>query len=94
MPRRRTTADWQQLIAEFEASDQTIQSFCNDRGLSAGYFGKRRALLRKRGSAFSVGRVSAPSIGAVSIQMGELAIRCDSSVPASWLAELVTTLRS
>jgi len=94
MPRRRSTPDWEQLIAEFEASDQTIQAFCEERGLSAGYFGKRRALLRKRGSVFAVGRVSAPSIGAVSIQMGELSIRCDSGVPVPWLAELIAALRA
>ena len=93
MARRRSYADWQRLIAEYESGDQTIQAFCAERGLSAGYFGKRRALLRKRSDAFSIGRVAAPTSGAVTVQLGELSVRCDSSVPANWLAELITALR-
>lgn len=94
MPRRRSTADWQQLVAEYEASGQTIHSFCKERSLSAGYFGKRRLLLRRREPVFSIGRVAAAPTGPVTVQLGELSIRCDSSVPATWLAELIVALRA
>lgn len=94
MPRRRSAADWQELIAAFDSGSETIAEFCEARSLSPGYFSKRRALLRKRNSAFALGRAPLTASSPVTLTLDGVSIRCDSGVPAPWLAELVTALRS
>jgi len=92
--RRRTGAQWQQLFAEFEASGETATSFCGTRGLSAGYFMKRRRQLRPQGalaSEFVPVRMSHG--GRVVIQIGDVSIRSEAGVPVSWLRDLIVALR-
>lgn len=93
MPRRRSSADWQSLIAEFESGSQSAAAFCSERDLNAGYFSKVRARLRKQPSDFVPIRVSAAS-RSVTIQVQDVTIRCDAGTSSTWLRELIRALRT
>jgi len=68
--KRRTKDEWQQLIAEFEAGDESPTIFCRSRGISMSNF------------------------CALTVQVGETVIRCDTQTPVTWVAELVAALRA
>lgn len=92
--RRRTRAQWHQLFAEFEASGETATTFCETRGLSAGYFMKRRRLLRAQGApAGEFVPVRMSHSGRVVIQVGDVSIRSEAGVPVAWLRDLIVALR-
>lgn len=91
---RRTSAQWQQLLGEFEASGQTAKAFCKTRGISPSNFFKRRSAIKARnGSAFVATRVN-PGSSAITLQVEEVSIRCGVETSPVWLAQLVTALRA
>lgn len=94
MSRRRSAADWQMLIAEFESSAQTLAAFCIERSLNAGYFSRVRARLhRDESTGFVPVRLAAAS-RPVSIQIQDVTIRCESGTSSAWLLDLVSGLRA
>ena len=89
MVKRRTLAQWQALVDEFEASDETARAFCLERGLSEQYFGKRRQLLRR--SAFAQIQVPArPERTSILVRRGEITIECNADTPPEWVAKLLS----
>jgi len=94
MSRRRSAAEWQSLIAEFESGSQTVAEFCAERDLNAGYFSKRRARLRRTKSTdFVPARVVSGS-RSVTIQVQDVVIRCEAGTSPAWLRDLLRALRA
>jgi hypothetical protein len=98
--KRRTEAQWRALFSEFEASGMTALAFCQERGLSPKYFGRKRKQLREKGEAesglsFVRVAVSARSEGEmIELCLGDgLRLRMPTTVCAHWLAGLVRQLR-
>jgi len=93
--KRRTQAEWQQLIAEFEAGNESATTFCRSRGISTSSFYKRRTgRAYNSPSAFVAARRAAPSVCALTVQVGEVVIRCDMQTSVTWIADLVAALRA
>lgn len=92
--KRRSSEEWQQLIAEFESGTENTTAFCSSRGISTSNFYKRRTaragMLR---STFVVARRAAPPAAPVSVQFNDVTIRCDVQTPVAWVCDLVATLR-
>lgn len=93
MPRRRSESDWQKLITEFDSGSLTMAAFCTERNLNPGYFSKVRSRLRKTGANDFVPIRVAAVKSAVSIQVNDIVIRCESGTPAAWLRDLINALR-
>ncbi len=96
MATRRSEVEWQRLFSKYERSGLSATRFCAAEGLPAGYFRKKyRERSQDPGqAAFTAVRVPSSIPGAgVRVQIGEVSIRCGSSVPAGWLAEVVQALR-
>lgn len=92
---RRTKNEWKQLITEFEAGSEDATTFCCNRGISTSNFYKRRTgRSYNSSSTFVSARRVAPSVCALSVQVGEVVVRCDTQTPVGWVAELVTALRT
>jgi len=93
--KRRTKDEWQQLIAEFEAGDESPTIFCRNRGISTSNFYKRRSgRVYSVPSSFVAAQRTAPSACVLTVQVGETVIRCDTQTPVTWVAELVAALRA
>ena len=93
---RRTAAQWAEICEAYEASGRTGTSFCAERELSTSYFYKRLKRWRaSRSSAFVPVRVSkkVSNSAPIAIEVDQLTIRCDASMPTSWVADLVKALR-
>jgi hypothetical protein len=93
--RRRTPSEWDEVFREFTTSGLSAVSFCKERGLNAGYFGKRHRQWRQgRSTSFvraQVRKVS-PSVG-ITLELPDLTLRCSADTPPGWVADLVTRLR-
>lgn len=93
MARRRTKAEWQTLVTQFDTSGQSAKAFCLAQGISSSNFFKRRQEVRgSAASSFVPAKVTTGHTGTVVIQVSGATIRCDSNTPTAWLAELVDTL--
>ncbi|MFK7976996.1 MAG: hypothetical protein AB8C02_12720 [Halioglobus sp.] len=95
---RRSSNEWQQLLAEFDAGTETAATFCRSRGINSSNFYKRRMTrTRASSSAFVVARRAAPpslqTSAPISVQINDVTIRCDSQVPVAWVSELAIALR-
>ncbi len=91
--RRRSAAEWQTLLAEFESSDQPVAEFCRDRDLNQNYFVKRRGQWRKGLATPFVTAKLRVSSAPITIQVQDVSIRCSAQTSPGWLASLVTALR-
>ena len=92
--KRRTKDEWQQLIAEFDASSDSPTTFLRSRGISTSNFYKQRTgRVYSAPSAFVAARRAAPSACVLTVQVGEVVIRCDTHTPVAWVADLVAALR-
>lgn len=94
---RRSSKEWQQLLAEFDAGTESAAEFCSSRGISSSNFYKRRSARTRTSSAFAVARRAAPAsvqpLAPISVQINNVTIRCDSQTPVAWVRELATALR-
>jgi len=95
MPRqRRTSEEWERLIAEYEDGDESIKAFCLRHAMTPSHFYKRRnARTDVPSSAFAKARRAAPPASAVAVQVNEVTIRCDTQTSVAWVTELVDALR-
>ena len=92
--KRRSSDEWQRLLTEFEAGDESPAEFCRGRGISSSNFYKRRtAHTAVSSSAFVAARRAAPSAASVTVQVNEVVIRCDTQTPVAWVSDLVAALR-
>ena len=91
--RRRSRQQWKELLDEFSSSHQTVEAFCSERGISPGYFLKKRAKLSQQNSLPFVRAKVAVSAEPITVQIQDVQIRCTSSLPPVWLAELAAALR-
>ena len=93
MGKRRSADEWQQLFVDFEASSETVAAFCAPRGLSAMYFGKKYRSHKSSFVGVSIKSASKPVAHPVTLQIGDVFVRCDSNTPTHWLADLAAALR-
>ena len=92
--KRRSSAEWLQLLNEFEAGDESSKAFCLRHGISTSNFYKRRSTrVSAARPAFVAAQRAAPTSCPVTVQVGEVAIRCDTQTSITWVADLVTSLR-
>lgn len=108
MARARSTEEWQQLFAEYEASHERAQDFCARHGVRLTYFYRRSQELRGR-SASPLGRASrsgtpvvTPAFvpvtiprqapAAIRLSVGRTEIAVSSAVAPDWVAALVIAL--
>jgi len=91
--RRRNRQQWSELLVEFSSSNQTVEAFCRERGLSSGYFLRKRTQLKRQKSLPFVRAKVAVSTEAITIQIQDVQIRCTTSLSPVWLAELAVALR-
>lgn len=92
--KRRSSDEWDQLFDEFEAGDESGKAFCLRQGISTSNFHKRRSeRVSASPSVFVAARRAAPSTCSVTLQVGEVAIHCDTQAPVTWLSDLVAALR-
>jgi len=94
MPKqRRNPEQWQAIIADYESSGLSREAFCQARKLNLDYFGKRLRLAKKAKpsrAAFMPVRVRTEGI---SIELGDVTVRCTTATPVSWIADLAAALR-
>ena len=91
---RRTSEEWERLIAEYDASNETIKAFCLRHALAPSNFYKRRlARTGAPSSAFAKARRAAPPVSSVVIQVNEVTLSCDTQTSVAWVTELVDALR-
>jgi hypothetical protein len=91
--RRRNREAWSELLAEFAASQQTVETFCAEQGMSPGYFLKKRAQLKREKRTPFVRAKVAVSADLLTVQIQDVQIRCTSNLSPVWLAELAAALR-
>ena len=92
--KRRSKAQWQSLIQEFEHSGLTQTQFCAQQGVNAKYFSLRREKLKTDvvGSPFSEAMHSRSRAGGVvSIHYGNISIQLPAA-STQQIAELVKAL--
>ena len=88
---RRNAAQWQQIIAQFEASGRTASDFCSTHDLNLAYFLKRRRKVQRPSKFVAVhGRMDPASI---TVQIADVTVRCSTQTSPEWIADLVTRLR-
>ena len=90
---RRNRQQWSELLVEFSSSNQTVEAFCNERGINPAYFLKKRAKLNRQKKLPFVQAKVAVSVEPVTIQIQDVQIRCTASLSPVWLAELAAALR-
>ena len=94
LSKRRTSEDWERLITEYDAGNETIKTFCLRHELTPSNFYKRRqARTDAASSAFTKARRVAPPFSSVAVQVNDVTIRCDTQTSVAWVSELVNTLR-
>lgn len=94
---RRSRQQWEELIEAFSTSGQTLDVFCAERGLNAGYFQKKRTQLRRKASQSAFIRAQVNGIGdgaAITVQIQDVQVRCSAELPPEWIAELAVALRT
>jgi len=91
--RRRNREAWGELLAEFAAGDQTVEAFCTERGMSPDYFMKKRVQLRREKRTPFVRAKVAMSADLLTVQIGDVQVRCTAELSPAWLAELAAALR-
>lgn len=88
---RRSAAQWQRIVEQFEASGQTVSAFCLAHDLNRAYFLKRRRVLQRPSRFVAVhSRIDAAPI---TVQMADVTVRCSTQTSPEWLAELAAHLR-
>jgi hypothetical protein len=91
--RRRNREAWSELLAEFAASQQTVETFCAEQGMSPAYFLKKRAQLKREERTPFVRAKVAVSADLLTVQIQDVQIRCTAELSPAWLAELAAALR-
>ena len=90
---RRNREAWSELLAEFAATHQTVEAFCAERGMSPGYFLKKRAQLKREKHTPFVRAKVAVSADLLTVQIQDVQVRCTAELSPAWLAELAAALR-
>ncbi|RUO21830.1 IS66 family insertion sequence element accessory protein TnpA [Aliidiomarina haloalkalitolerans] len=93
----RTREQWRELIAEFEQSGMSQKDFCEQRGLSTAYFGKRRLRLQREAedndTGFALAVPQSPnSQQTLQLRIGQTELMLPLSVSPRWIAQLVKEL--
>ncbi len=88
---RRSVAQWQRIVEQFEASGQAVSEFCSAHELNLEYFLKRRRTLHRPSRFVAVRHPidAAP----ITVQMADVTVRCSTQTSPEWLAELAAQLR-
>ena len=92
--RRRNRNQWKELLGEFSGSSQTVEAFCNERGISPGYFLKKRAELNRQKNLPFIRAKVAVSSEPITVQIQDVQVRCTTNLSPVWLAELAAALRT
>ena len=97
MPTVRSREEWQQLLAEHAASQQTIHAFCHDKGIGLSTFSAWKRRLRGtppvvKPRAFVPVTVTQRSD--VTVAVGPATLTLSSSVAPQWLAAFVKALQA
>lgn len=94
--RRKSNEEWQRLLAEFDRAGLTVAEFCQVHDVAKSSFHKRRSAAGgvKTSQSFVAAKLPRRSNPSVTIEVGDLTIRCDAQAPVDWLSGLVTALRS
>ena len=86
--------NWEELLAEFDASGLTQTQFCKERDINPRYFSLQRSKLLKenKGPDFQRVDVQAPATTGLTIQVGRCRVVCPESMPITAFAQLVHSL--
>ena len=100
--RRRSDAEWQQLIEQQQRSGLSAHAFCQQQGLTSKTFYKRRQALRQQTTAvdsterfIKVQPTSTPVAATATtavLQYHDLKLQLPAGVGAGWLAQLMRAL--
>lgn len=90
--KRKTPADWQQIIEEQMASGKTATEFCYERGLNPKYFSLRKTRLQNEQSAFVKTVVKPRSPAGITLQKSDVTITLPANTSPHWLAQLLHEL--
>ena len=94
---QRTKSQWQALIEQQRSSGKSIKSFCQDQGLSYGYFNSVKSKLNSKksnASRFVKLKPSQPNVSVLTIHHHNVQLSIPASIAPSWIAELVKELNS
>jgi len=100
--RRRSDAEWQQLIEQQQRSGLSAHAFCQQHGLTSKIFYKRRQALRQQVTVtdsterfIKVQPRSAPAVGEATtavLHYHDSKLHVPAGVDARWLAQLMQAL--
>lgn len=104
MPRIRTDQEWMSIFEAQQQSGMTITAFCKEQGLSARTFQRRKSLLSHANVDNHFVKVQAtepestPILEPVncaqcSLHIGQVTLSFPSTVPTSWVAQLIRDIR-
>ena len=94
MPKqRRSPEQWQAIIAEYESSGLSRDEFCEARKLNLDYFGKRLRLSKKAKPSRPVFMPVHVRSEGITVELGDVTVRCTTGTPVSWIADLAAALR-
>ncbi len=96
---KRTKSEWLSLIEAHASSGQTAAAFCRERGVDAKYFSVRRQELMGESNAGAtsfhpVGVSSPQSLGAITVELGDVVVRFPTEIPGVRVAEVIKALRA
>ena len=98
MPTVRSREEWQQLLAEHAAGEQTIRAFCHDKEIGLSTFSAwKRRLAGTQGPSVVKRRAFVPVTvtqrSDVTVAVGPATVTLSSSVDPQWLAAFIKALR-
>ena len=88
---RRSLAQWQRIMGQFEASGQAASEFCLAHDLNLEYFLNRRRKLQRPSRFVAVHRRN--DVAPITVQVADVTVRCSTQTSPEWLAELAARLR-
>ena len=92
--RRRSGAEWDEILTLHERSGQTAVAYCADHGLNVSQFYKRRRYRREQRRFVAVEMPPrVPQDSPIEVAIGEVTVRCTARTPPRWIGELASALR-
>ena len=94
--KRRTPADWQQLVEDQASSGQTATAFCELHNINPKYFSLRKMRLKEEGSSFVKATIKPTPLlsPVITLQMQSVAMTLPEGTSPQWLAKLLRELAS
>lgn len=89
---RRTREQWQQLIAEQQASGLSASAFCRERQINPKYFSLRKQQLKPAAKpAFIQAKMNATPLACPSLHYNDAELTLNNASP-TWVAQLLREL--